>query len=69
MSVVEGRCDLGTGARGWQEARGGRTGGEAAQGGEKKTVDGNSEGARMGQDGHMSYWAVNLGWWIRLIFL
>ena len=68
MFALKGRCDLTTGAGGWQEARGGRTGGEGAQGGEESTVDGDFKGARLGKEGQMPYGAVNLGWWIRLIF-
>ena len=60
MPAVEGRCDLATGAGGWQEARGGRTAGEGAEGGAAGTVDGDPEGTGVGKKGQMPYGAVNL---------
>ena len=64
MPALEGRCDLATGAGGREEARGGRTGGEGAERGADGTVDGNSEGARVGKKGQMPHGILNLGWWI-----
>ena len=48
MFALKGGCDLATGTRGREEARGSRTGGEGAEGGADGTVDGNPEGAWMG---------------------
>ena len=58
MFAVKGGGDLTTGAGGREEARGGRSGREGADGGEEGTVDGASEGARMGKEGQMPHGAI-----------
>ena len=61
MPAVKGGSDFTTGAGGREEARGGRTGGEGAEGGAESTVDGNTEGAGMGKEGQkMPHGAVRL---------
>ena len=67
MFALKGRCDLTTGKGGREEARGGRTGGERAEGGAESTVDGNTEGAGMGKEGQMPHGAVRLAGWKGLI--
>ena len=58
MSLVQGGRDLPTGKGGREEARGGSEGGEGAQGGAEGTVDGNIEGAGMGEERQMPYRVV-----------
>ena len=58
MSLIQGGRDLPTGKGGREEARGGRSGREGADGGEEGTVDGDSEGARMGKEGQMPHGAI-----------
>ena len=48
MFALKGGCDLATGTRGREEARGSRTGGEGAEGGADSAVDGDPEGTWMG---------------------
>ena len=50
--------DLAAGAGGREEARGGRE-----ERGADGTVNGNSEGARVGKKGQMPHGILNLGWW------
>ena len=61
MSALKGGCDLATGTRGREEARGGRVSGAGAEGGADGTVDVNPKGARMGKEGQMLHGAVNMG--------
>ena len=58
MSLVKSGSDLSLGEGGWEEARGGREGGEGIEGGAEGAVDGNPERARMGTEGQMPYGAV-----------
>ena len=58
MSLIESGSDLSSGEGGWEEARGGREGGEGVEGGAEGAVDGNPERARMGMEGQMPYGAV-----------
>ena len=53
MSLVESGSDLSSGEGGWEEARGGREGGEGA-------VDGDTEGAGLGKEGQMAYGVVRI---------
>ena len=58
MSLVESGSDLSSGEGGWEEARGGREGGEGVEGGAEGTVDGNLEGAGLGEERQMPYWVI-----------
>ena len=58
MSFVQGGCDFSSGKGSREEARGGREGGEGAQGGAEGTVDGNIEGAGLGEERQMPYWVI-----------
>ena len=61
MPVVPGWRHLSTGKGGGSKARSGREDGEATEGGSPGPVDGQPQGARMGEAGEMPHADLNEG--------
>ena len=58
MFTLKSRSDLATGTGGREEAKGSRSGRDGAEGGDEGTVDGDTDGARLGKEGQMPHGVV-----------